>query len=307
MNVLVTGSAGYVGSVLVPVLRAGGHRVLGLDAGWFGNDRYADIRVIADIRDDTVDHEWPDVVVHLAGLSNDPMGDLAPVLTYGINRWGTIDVLNRHPLARHVVISSCAVYGQAHDTCTEESPVNPQTVYAGAKAMVDDYVANRDDPRAIVLRLGTVYGPSPNHRLDLVVNKMVHDGLAEGVLTATGNAARPLTHIDDVARAIRWAVEGKERGVFNVVGENIRMVALAHIVADATGTRARVAPSGADTRDYMASGSKLLAAGWAPNRTVASSVLTLVQMNPPGHVRIDQLRALMASGALNPKTLRSAA
>jgi nucleoside-diphosphate-sugar epimerase len=308
LNILVTGSAGYIGTVLVPVLRAAGHTVLGYDIGWFGRDTASQLSVVGDIRDHLVREGWPDVVVHLAGLSNDPMGDLSPALTYGINKWGTLDVITSHPDARHVVVSSCAVYGQADDLCTEETKVNPLTVYARCKAEVDEWVTSRRTLDYAILRLGTVYGRSPNQRLDLVVSKMVRDARTTGRLTVSGNAARPLTHIEDVASAIAWAATADNQGIYNVVGENIRMHALGRLVSDVTGARVDSMPGGPDSRDYMASGEALTRAGWHPSRTLAAVIPALALASEPldGHVRLDQLRALMGAGALD-KQLRFAA
>lgn len=309
MRVLVTGSAGYIGSVLVPALQRAGHEVLGYDLGWFGPDTKSKWWVRGDIRDPLVHPKWPEVIVHMAGLSNDPMGELSPALTHTINHWGTVDMMTHHYGVRHVVISSCAVYGQATDLCDEGSPVNPQTTYARAKAQTDEWLRERGYDN-IVLRLGTVYGPSPNHRLDLVVNKMVHDAIVNRRVIANGNAARPLTHIEDVASAIVWAVENEAQGIHNVVGENTRMLTLARDVADLASCPVVSIDGGPDTRDYMASGSKLLAAGWSPTRTVAGSLPALFDFTTDpafaGGVRIQQLRALIDGGTLD-KHLRFAA
>lgn len=315
MRVLVTGSGGYIGRVAVPALQRVGHEVLGYDADWFGSTHDAPMTVIGDIRDALVRPDWPDVVVHLAGISNDPMGELDPAVTWGVNYWGTVEMLLHHRNAHHVVVSSCAVYGQATDLCTEESPVNPQSTYAACKAKVDEYLSRRDDIDYTVLRLGTVYGWSPNHRLDLVVNRMVFDALNHKRVTATGNAARPLTHIDDVAAAIVWAVEAQpKREVYNIVGENVRMHVLAEIVGSAAYVPTVLEPSGADTRDYMASGSKALRAGWSPIRTVAGTIGRLLDAtgdydlyNLDTRVRLNVLRRLIADKYLDPQTLRKVA
>lgn len=308
MNVLATGSGGYIGSVLVPVLERAGHNVTGYDTGWFG---HGDGRtVLGDIRDPSVHPGWPDVVVHLAGLSNDPMGDLSPALTWGINYWGTIDFVSRYPAARHVVISSCAVYGQADSLCDETADPNPQTVYAQCKAKVDGWLAEHR-PDATILRLGTVYGPSPNHRLDLVVNRMTFDGVTTGRVTVNGNPARPLVHVEDVASAIGWAIAEAPAGIHNVIGENLRMRELGFLVSDATGARISSIPGGSDTRDYMASGEKALRAGWHPTRTVAASLPRLIEASRglvlDDHIRLTALRRLIDDGRLDPKTLRFAA
>lgn len=300
-RILVTGSAGYIGSVLVPHLQSVGHEVVGYDIGWFGRDT-AKWSVVGDIRTPLVNPAWPEVVVHLAGLSNDPLGDLAPVLTTEINKWGTIDMVRAYPEAHHIIVSSCAVYGQSSVLCTEESPTNPQTAYAKCKAAVDEWVM-ADGYDITTLRLGTVFGPSPNHRLDLVVNRMVYDVINEARVTAHGNAARPLVHVRDVASAIAWSVDHRPPGIYNVVGENVRMGELAVTVTSTLGGRLSNAPDVVDSRDYMASGSKLLTAGWHPSRTVAASLEELREHTLPlhlsEHVRLHQLRRLMDAGVLD--------
>lgn len=310
MKVLVTGSEGYVGPVVVRELKAAGHKVLGYDTCWFGRWSDADQLVIGDIREPLVNPDWPDVVVHLAGLSNDPLGDLSPALTVGINQWGTIDQIQHFQATRHVVISSCAVYGATTELATEDSKVSPLTAYARAKAYVDEWTQTHTF-NTINLRLGTVFGHAPNHRLDLVVNRMVFDALNNGGVRVQGNAARPLVHVEDVASAVLWAVEGKAQGIYNVIGENVRMKDLGRDVAGFADVPVKYEDGGADARDYMASGEKLLRAGWAPTRTVAGSLPLLFEKtlaygrdDPSGRVR---LSALAARKDLDPKTLRSAA
>ena len=319
MNVLVTGSCGYIGPVVVRALRAAGHTVTGYDLGWFGEDDGSTWFIRGDIREPLVHAGWPDVFVHLAGLSNDPMGDLDPELTRDINAFGTMGLIHRHRNTRHVVISSCAVYGVQATPADESTTPNPQTEYARRKRDVDKYCDYwRGDKDAtydyVSLRLGTVFGPAPNHRLDLVVNRMVFDALNNGGVRVTGNAARPLVHVEDVASAVLWAVEGNQRGIYNIIGENVRMKALGRAIAHYAEVPVKYASSGADTRDYMASGEKALRAGWAPTRSVEGSLAALFehttqydQYDLPGHVRLAQLQRLIDEGVLDPKTLRNAA
>lgn len=309
MKIVVTGSEGYIGPVIVRELKAAGHRVLGYDTCWFGRWSDADQLLIGDIRETLVNKDWPDVVVHLAGLSNDPLGDLSPTLTVQINQWGTIDQIRHYYDARHVVISSCAVYGATSELATEESKVSPLTAYARAKAYVDEW-AQAHEFNTINLRLGTVFGHAPNHRLDLVVNRMVFDALNNGGVRVQGNAARPLVHVEDVASAVLWAVEGKAQGIYNVIGENVRMRDLGREVAAFADVPVKYEDAGADARDYQASGEKLLRAGWSPSRSVAGSLPVLFERTLD-YEREDladrvRLSALRARGDLDPKTLKVA-
>ena len=310
MKVLVTGASGYIGRVVVPALRRAGHDVLGYDTDWFGGE--GNLRVIGDIRDSLVASGWPNAVVHLAGLSNDPMGDLDPALTWEINYWGTREMLLHHGAAKHVVISSRAVYGQSDEMRDETSTLNPQSTYAECKAKVDRYLAMTPGFEYTVLRLGTVYGHSPNHRLDLVVNRMVFDALRKRHVVATGNAARPLVHVEDVASAIVWAVERPATGdIYNIVGENMRMHELANLVAAFAVVPVHLVTGGADSRDYMASGSKALRAGWAPRCSVEGSLSRLFGQSRgyddralSAKVRLARLRFLIGDGTIDPHTLR---
>ncbi len=285
MRVLVTGNLGFIGPVLVRRLRSLGHYVIGVDTGWYVHN-YADEPVwpheqhFGDIRYPR--DSWfrgVDAAVHLAGLSNDPMSELDPALTEEINVGGTLGVFLDG--GRNVIVSSCSVYGATDDVATEDSPLNPLTPYAHAKASVDRFVHHGNwfggADNAVSLRLGTVYGYSPGHRLDLVVNRMAYDAVTVGRVTATGNAWRPLVHVEDVASAIIFMLEGDESGIYNVVGENLRMMPLGKLVADFAGVPLVKVPVSGDARDYRASGDKLRALGWEPRHTVNGSLPVLFE------------------------------
>ena len=305
MRVLVTGNLGYIGPVVTRHLKAAGHYVVGLDTGWFlpnlaSLPEWPDEQYFGDIRDE--DGRGMDAIVHLAGLSNDPMGNLDPALTHAINFEGTCNLLARWD-SRHVIVSSCSVYGTA-DMATERTEPHPISQYAVSKAAVDDFarvmMLNR-----VSLRLGTVYGWSPGHRLDLVVNRMTYDATHGLGITVNGNAARPLTHIEDVARVIVFMLDRGETGVYNVVGENWRMRDLADLISQANrATRVIEKPAAADLRDYAASGDKLLGLGWQPASGVADVLPDLIPRTaalgtPSRYVRLDALRNLIASGYLD--------
>jgi len=307
MRVLVTGWAGYLGPHVVRLLKAKGHYVIGLDSGWFlpqyaEPPDYPDEAIFGDIRDGRPIWGGPqiDAVVHLAGLSNDPLGDMDEILTDEINFEGTIAMISEYAHARHVVASSCSVYGTA-EIATEETEPAPLTAYARRKAMVDGLLARKD----VSLRFGTLYGFSPGHRLDLVVNRMVWDATRARGITVFGNAARPLTHVEDAARAIVQAVESPlMRGIYNVGGENYRMQELATDVQRATGALVFKHPGGADARDYSVNSDKLLATGFEFKHTVKSALPDLIERTrtlpglPTRYVRLNTIKSLIASGRL---------
>lgn len=308
-SVLVTGFGGYIGPVVVRHLHDAGHAVVGLDMGFFLHCHaepmdWPEEVAFADIRDPGDPITDIDAVVHLAGLSNDPLGDLHPNLTYRINYQATLDMIRQYPEARHVFVSSCSVYGANASLAFEDAKLNPLTAYAESKAMVDGWLGEHPEVDAVSLRLGTVYGYSPGHRTDLVVNKMVYDSAGGLPIQVNGNAARPLVHVEDVASAVVWGVNTKERGVFNVVGENWRVRDLARSIADFMGARIVSSGVGHDARDYMADASKLKGYGWTPRHTVAGSVPVLAEktLNLPAgqYVRLVALKRLLERGVLSP-------
>lgn len=290
MRVLVTGNLGYIGPVVVRRLREAGHHVTGLDVGWYVHDYAAQPvwphkQYFGDIRY-PIDAYFTGVqaVVHLAGLSNDPIGNLDPGITAEVNYMGTVGMLI--PGVRNVVVSSCSVYGANSEVADEDTTVNPQTAYAKAKADVDNWLSVFGHTVGVKdwasLRLGTVWGYSPGHRLDLVVNRMTYDAINKGRILANGNASRPIVHVEDVADAVVAFLENDKQGIYNIVGENVGVFDLADRIATEykkmTGQHVPVVkrPSGSDTRDYRASGARALArANWLPQHRLTDSLSDL--------------------------------
>ncbi len=188
MKVLVTGTDGYLGCLLAPELLRDGHEVRGVDtgfykSGWLYHGVGATVQTLAkDIRRLTLaDLEGADAVVHMAELSNDPLGQLSPTITYQINHLGSVrlaELAKRAGVDRFVYMSSCSVYGVADGEVDETSPVNPQTAYAECKTMVErDLTAMASDTFSpTFLRNATAFGASPRMRFDIVLNNLA--GLA---------------------------------------------------------------------------------------------------------------------------------
>ncbi|WP_250280011.1 SDR family oxidoreductase, partial [Frankia sp. Cppng1_Ct_nod] len=206
MKVLVTGTEGYLGCLVAPELMRAGHEVVGLDTGYYkygwlyrGSDRNP-YTLDRDLRRMTVnDLSGVDAVVHMAELSNDPLGALAPEVTYKVNHGGSVrlaTLARRAGVSRFIYMSSCSVYGVAEGAdVAEASPVNPQTPYARCKALVERDVAPMadDDFSPTFLRNATAYGASPRMRFDIVLNNLC--GLAwttgEIAMTSDGTPWRP--------------------------------------------------------------------------------------------------------------------
>lgn len=215
MDVLVTGHRGYIGVQLVDVLQRAGHTVTGCDSGLFDGCEWepyatADLELQKDVRalelDDVRGH---DCVMHLAAISNDPMGDVDPELTLSVNRDASVrlaELAKQAGVPRFLFAGSCSVYGQATDhDVVESDPLNPLTAYARSKIEVEEAVRPLADETftPVFLRNATAYGDSPMLRIDLVVNNLLAcaHALGEIRIMSDGTPWRPLIHCRDIARA----------------------------------------------------------------------------------------------------------
>ncbi len=334
MKVLVTGTDGYLGAVLAPELMRRGHTVLGVDTGFYkegwlyhGFDR-APETLVMDLRDLTPERlRGFDAVVHMAELSNDPAGELAPNITYDINHVGSVRLAEAARAAgveRFVYMSSCSVYGVAEqDFVDETSKVNPQTAYAICKTLVERDVSQLagDDFSPTFLRNATAYGASPRMRFDIVLNNL--SGYAyttkEIKMLSDGTPWRPLVHARDIAKAVRCALEAPRAAVhdqiFNVgdTEHNYQVRQVAEIVAETfPGCQLSFGDQGSDNRSYRVNFDKIasqlpgFACEWDARRGAQELLavfervgLTKEQFLSRDFTRLKMLQHLLASGQID--------
>lgn len=278
-RVLVTGHNGYIGSILTRVFTEAGHDVVGLDSFMFedctiGTDDAPVPSIRKDVRDvELADLEGFDAVCHLAGISNDPVGDLNPDITYEINHRASVrlaELAKTAGVGRYVFSSSCSIYGASPGGWVdEESAVNPVTPYGWSKIKVENDVAPlaSDEFSPVFLRNATAYGLSPRLRADLVVNNMVGYAITQGrvFMKSDGTPWRPLAHIEDISRAFLAVVEAPRdvvhNEVFNVgsTDENYQIRDVARIVEGVVpGAEFEMSgTAGPDIRDYQVDCGKL--------------------------------------------------
>lgn len=255
MRVLVTGDRGYIGSVMCPILIAAGHDVVGLDVDFYRGCDFGGLRLgasrLLDVRDmRPADLEGFDAVVHLAALSNDPLGDLSQELTYAINLHGTLTLARASREAgvtRFIFASSCSMYGASDSDAIlgEDAPQRPITAYAESKVRAEEGLRALadDDFWPVAMRNATVYGVSPRLRLDIVLNNLAAWAHTTGRirLLSDGTSWRPLVHVQDVALVTLHLLDAPSeliRGQAYNVGsssQNYLVRELAEIVAGVTG------------------------------------------------------------------------
>lgn len=334
MRVLVTGHLGYIGTVLYPLMLRQGFEVVGLDSdlyrgSTFGKPPQKVETISKDLRDvEQADLEGFDAVIHLAGLSNDPLGDINPELTYEINHHASVRLAKLAKAAqvkRFLFSSSCSIYGAAGDEyVSEEGDFNPVTPYGRSKALVEADVSKlaNSEFSPTFLRNATAFGASPRLRFDLVLNNLTAWAFTTGKvhLKSDGSAWRPIVHIEDISRAFIAILDAPRALIHNQafnIGrnqDNYRIRDLAEVVVEVVpGSKVEYANGAqADARNYRVDCSKILdeVPGFNPQWNAKRGAeelysayqevgVTLEDFEGPRYKRLDHIKMLQAQGSLD--------
>ena len=334
MKILVTGSHGYIGSVLVPMLIKKGHEVIGLDTDYYERCTFTgivpDVKTIKkDIRDiEMHDVEGFDAIIHLAGLSNDPLGDYKPELTEEINEKASIKLAQFAKAAgvkRFLFASSCSNYGAAGENfLTEDAPFNPVTPYGISKVRVEKSLSKMADAdfSPTYIRASTAYGVSPRLRFDLVTNNLTAWAFTTGqvYLKSDGSPWRPIVHIEDISSAYIAVLQAPREIVHNAafnIGtttENYQIREIAEMVKEIVpGCEVKFAPdAGPDKRCYRVDCNKIARVlhdfkpQWTARRGIEQLYneykkvgLTIEEFEGPKYMRIAHIKSLSSEGLLD--------
>ena len=270
-NILLTGAGGYLGTVLQSINNQSRNTICPLDLGIFKSPTAYSFNLY-DLKTASISSIFPanysiDTVVHLAGISNDPAGEIDPIFTYKNNVDASkrlIDFAVVAGVKKFIFASSASVYGENDDLVTEESHLNPKTHYAKSKVLVEEYLLGAKELNPIIFRFGTLFGVSPKMRFDIAINLMVRDGLTTGKINVYGGGEqyRPFLHVANAASTILSIAELTPKSfsgqIFNICSSNIMIKSLAEAIADLTQAKVIYHPfDHPDIRNYRMDCSKI--------------------------------------------------
>lgn len=286
MRILITGGAGYLGSILSRKLLEKGYQVRVMDGMWYGNESIIECMknenfelVNGDIRNliSTVRAmKDVDAVIHLASIVGMPASNIEPRTSEEVNYLATkniAELCQLHGIETYIFASTCSVYGsQPDEFITEKSPVSPLDYYAKQKFLSERAISwlNR---APTILRFGTLFGISPRMRFDLVINLFAAQALTEDKITVFGGSQfRPFLHVDDAAESLMFALENNLTGTYNVISENLTIMQAAERISKITGCEIQISNENEDLRNYKVSGDKIGKMGFLPKKKIEDAV-----------------------------------
>lgn len=299
LNILVTGACGYKGSVLVPKLLDAGYHVIAFDTQWFGQKlpSHANMELVkGDVRSpETIPIDGVDCVIHLASIANDPCGDLNPKLTWEVSALATMqlaDLAKRHGVKRFIYASSGSVYGlKDEEHVTENLSLEPISEYNKTKMVAERVLLSyATDMTVQIIRPATVCGVSPRMRLDVAVNLLTVQALANGKMTVFGgDQIRPNIHIDDITDVYIHMLENPQcDGIFNAGFENASILDIANKISAKIDSKIIVTESN-DPRSYRVNSDKLLATGFKPRKTFDHAITEIIQQYRTGRIKDEDI------------------
>ena len=284
MKILITGACGYQGTKLIPLLLSKKHKVTAIDTQWFGNKLKKNKNLknykknILDIKKN--DLEEIDVIIHLASIANDPMGDLNKNLTWEVSCLGTMQLLElavKNKVKKFIYASSASVYGvKKEKKVIETLSLKPISTYNKAKMIAEKTILSYSNKIDVtIVRPATVCGVSPRMRFDLSVNMMAYQAIKNKKMTVFGGQqTRPNIHIDDLLDLYQFFLKKNKKfnGIFNAGFENLKIIEIAKKVKKIIPAEIKIFKNNIDIRDYRLDSSKLLSLGFKPKKNVGDAI-----------------------------------
>jgi nucleoside-diphosphate-sugar epimerase len=284
MKILITGACGYQGTKLIPLLLAKKHKITAIDTQWFGN-RLKKHKNLKNYKKNILDIEKKDlkgikIIIHLASIANDPMGDLNKSLTWEVSCLGTMQLLElavKNKVKKFIYASSASVYGvKKEKKVVETLSLKPISTYNKAKMIAERTILSYSNKIDVtIIRPATVCGVSPRMRFDLSVNMMAYQAIKNKKMTVFGGQqTRPNIHIDDLLDVYQFFFKKNKKfnGIFNAGFENLKIIEIAKKVKKIIPAEVKIFKNNIDIRDYRLDASKLLALGFRPKKNVEDAI-----------------------------------